>query len=77
MTWNHRVIRHVESDNEWYAIHDVYYDENDEPDGVTLDPEAVIGDNLEDLQQTLEWMTKALSAPILDYNMFLDQEKIN
>lgn len=75
MTWNHRVIRHrirksiIDGgvDEYWFGIHEVYYDESGKPDMVTEEPIQVIGDNLEELKQTLKWMLKSLKAPILDY----------
>jgi len=65
VSWNYRVIRHVEPDwDETFAIHEVYYNDDGEPDGCTT--EAIIaGEDLQDLDRILDMMRRALSEPIL------------
>ena len=75
MTWNYRVIRHVEKSGEWLAIHEVYYDESGKPDGVTQDPSLPIGDNWEEFQADLNSYNMAMLQPVLEYEMFLEQER--
>lgn len=75
MTWNHRVIRKIQKrettdDDVYLGIHEVFYDENGVPNMVTVDAVEVGGDDLKGLAQTLEWMRKSLSQPILDYTDF-------
>lgn len=75
MTWNHRILRHVHAtisgkDEISYGIHEVYYDDDKNPDMCTTDAVGVWGDNLEELAQTLERMRKSLKLPILDYADF-------
>jgi hypothetical protein len=78
MGWNYRLVYHppskymvgkTEFDREEYlAIHEVYYDENDEPDRMTVDP-IVVGDEGEDSLIALKWILEhqleALEKPIL------------
>jgi hypothetical protein len=59
----------------WYAIHEVYYSNDDVDDrlvdvsetGYTEQPVAIRGEHLEDLRWMLEQMLKALEKPMLDY----------
>lgn len=77
--WNHRVVYHppskVEMGNgkkvdvdEYLAIHEVYYDDNDIPNAMTVSG-IVIGDegigSLQSLRWILEHQLKALDKPIL------------
>ncbi len=77
--WNHRVVYHppskVEMGNgkkvdvdEYLAIHEVYYDDNDIPNAMTVD-EIVVGDegveSLQSLRWILEHQLEALDKPIL------------
>lgn len=80
MSWNYRVIYHPPSkvkvgdktfeQEEYLAIHEVYYDENDNPDGETEDC-ILCGDEGKDSLLSLKWkleqMGKALEKPILNY----------
>ena len=67
MIWNHRVVRKVCDGEEFLGIHEVFYDDEGIPDMCTVDAAEVCGESLEGLEQTLEWMTKALGQPILEY----------
>ena len=35
MTWNYRIMRHRQEQAEWFAIHEVYYNEQGTPVSVT------------------------------------------
>ena len=67
--WNHRVlftpagVDLLEEDR--YAIHEVYYDDDGVPDSSTLHPTGVEG---ETLSQFKEWTHKALNRPVLQYD---------
>jgi len=66
--WNHRVVRkHYEAET-LLGIHEVFYDEKGVPDMVTVDPVEVCGETLEELEELLDWMLKALGQPILEYD---------
>jgi len=56
MTWNYRIIRHKGEVSEWLAIHEVFYDDEGNPDGCTENPIHIIGDDLEEIEKTLEYM---------------------
>ena len=74
MTWNYRIIRHKGEVSEWLAIHEVFYDDEGNPDGCTENPIHIIGDDLEEIEKTLEYMQLALNKPIIDYQYFEDLE---
>jgi len=79
MSWNYRVIYHPPSKyivgekefdrKEYLAIHEVYYDENDNPNSMTID-EIVVGDEGQDSLISLKWILEhqleALNKPILN-----------
>ena len=93
--WNYRVVYHPPSKykvgdtefdrDEYLAIHEVYYDDDDRPNAMTVDG-IVIGDegetSLASLRWILEHQLEALSKPILteemengEYYKELSQEK--
>jgi len=50
------------------GIHEVFYDAKGVPEMVTVEPVEVCGECLEELEETLAQMTKALGQPILEYD---------
>ena len=68
MSWNHRVVRHRHpSGDESLEIHEVYYDDDGKPDGVTEEGVSVAGETVEELNKVLALMQQAISKPILDW----------
>lgn len=71
-TFNYRVIRSSKKhengkhyDN--YAIHEVYYDDEDDSIiSISAEPATIEGDSFEDLQKDMFHIKLALSQPILD-----------
>ena len=66
-TWNHRVMKRKDGDEDWFTIHEVYYKDNMDIEGYTKETISVGGNSIEDLRWTLEQMIKSLDKPILDY----------
>ena len=65
MSWNYRVMQHSEeSDDEYFAIHEAYYNDVGEPDGYTEHPVTVLGASIEELRLILERMLECLAKPI-------------
>jgi hypothetical protein len=61
--WNHRVvIKH-----DLFGVHEVYYDDNNEPEMVTQDPQEPLGETLEELREEIARFAKALDYPVLRY----------
>lgn len=68
MSWNYRVVKRKRMGEEWYAIHEVYYDAQGTPETATelaIDPG---GNTLDELRSELEHMLKAVSEPVLNYD---------
>ena len=51
--WNYRVIQHPakDGDEEWWGLHEVYYNDDHSPDGWT-ETACFIGSDLDDLIET-------------------------
>lgn len=69
-TWNHRVIHHKGEYGEWYAIHEVHY-EDDRVISMTIDDICPNGCTVEELREELGRMLRACDAPVLEYDMEL------
>lgn len=71
MSWNYRVIEFVQpgSDEPWQAIHEVYYDQDGNPDGYSEEPACVSSTDAAGTVAGLGWvldnMREALSKPVL------------
>lgn len=78
MTWNYRVVKRVIDRGEIfpedirretvYGIYEVYYDENDKPSSITIEPVVPFGETHEELVSCMKLFTRALNAPVLDYD---------
>jgi len=64
--WNHRVVKTKDGIDDWYAIHEVFYDEDGKVDGMTKEPISVGGNSLEDLRWALTKMLESLDKDIID-----------
>lgn len=71
MTWNYRIIKKTNTgyDNldEYYGIHECYYDSDGVPEMVTVDPVGPAGDTYEELVHDFANMIAAFGKPVLDY----------
>lgn len=70
MTWNYRVVRTTQGDEEWFAIYEVYYDDDGRPEARTEEPASPAGETLEELQEDLQWYLRALQEPVLEDAVF-------
>ena len=68
MSWNYRVVKnyHVEGE-EYFAIHEVYYDDDGNPKACTALPVAFLGNDIADLKAVLDMAKQACDKPVLDY----------
>lgn len=68
MTWNYRVLKHVAGKEEWYQIHDVYYNTDDGSiASCSVDAPAPFGETVEELKEELKLMKEAFNAPTIPY----------
>jgi hypothetical protein len=70
MTWNHRLVKRAHDNEVFYAIHEVYYDEQGNPESITQDPVGVSEQSKGDVMTTLRLMERALTMPTLNYEDF-------
>jgi len=66
MTWNHRVVKFTEDSDDWYAVCEVYYNEDGTIYAHTQDGIRVSGESVEDLKETLERMLRCLDQGIVE-----------
>lgn len=64
MHWNHRLIKRLNNGEEELYIVEIYY-ENGSIVGWS-EQEVVWGTTVDEVKTLLEWMTEALSKPVLD-----------
>lgn len=65
MTWDYRVVKTISNGEEYYSIHEAYYNEEDQASSITEDPVEAFGNSLEELKLDLERMLEALNKPVL------------
>ena len=70
MSWNYRVIRHVHEDEEYYAIHEVYYDDDGNPRMCSVEGVPPGGSDIDELCSDIYMMIEALERDTLDYTDF-------
>jgi|LakMenEpi03Aug12_release.lakeMendotaPanAssembly.Ray.scaffolds.fasta_scaffold1716238_1 hypothetical protein len=74
MTWNHRVIRHVDPwGDEYYTFAEVFYDDNDKPDSYTT--VCMVGDSVSEMQQLADRLLTATAQPVLEATIFEQDNK--
>jgi hypothetical protein len=66
MSWNYRIVLK----DDFYEIHEVYYDKYGNKQSVSVDPISPSGETKEELKEGLEKMLEAFDLPILDYYEF-------
>ena len=70
MTWNYRVVRTANGDEEWFAIYEIYYDDDGRPEARTEAPAHPAGKTLEELAEDLRSYQAALRKPVLEDAVF-------
>jgi len=86
MSWNYRVIKHVDevapslkklhpNGYVWFAIHEVYYDEKGRPSAYSEHPAKVVGESPLEIDADLRRMRKALKLPVLSKTKFVKKKK--
>lgn len=78
MTWNYRLVKRVQktgtSDYVTYGIHETYYNERGEPNGITERPVEPFGENATEILKCWLMMAEAFTKPILDYDEFVNKD---
>ena len=69
MTWNYRLVKHVDSRTKsvWYGIHEVFYNSEGKPCGMTENPVDIIGESVQEVQNSIKLIQRDASRrPLLD-----------
>ena len=75
MTWNYRIIEHKNLDgSSWFAIHEVSYDDDGNPEYCSEGPCSAHGEDTETLITDMQYMMQALKLPPLPYSYFTNKE---
>lgn len=71
MSWNYRMVHHKEetTGEDWYGIHEVYYNDNGEACLMSDEPCFPTGESKKELMNDISMMTAAISKPVLEYDM--------
>jgi hypothetical protein len=67
MGWNHRVMKHKDGEDDFFTIHEVYYNKEGKVDGYTKKGTSAGGNSLQELREDLERMLKSLDKEVLIY----------
>ena len=70
MSWNYRIVHQFSYDDEWddYAIHEVYYDKNGKPDGMTEECVSPTGRDQETFLSSWDLYQVAFKKEILYFD---------
>ncbi len=69
MHYNFRVVR---SKDKQLTIFDVYYDKDGNPVSRSITPTSIYGNTIEEIAENIELIREALRKPILDDQIFND-----
>ena len=77
MGWNHRVLAHEDGEDMYFEIHEVYYNEENIPNGYTENGVSVGAENIKGIKWVLNKMNECADKPILYAgDKFPDEYKI-
>jgi len=73
--WNHRILRHEEEDkSEWFAIHEVFYNNEGIPHSCTENPISIIQPDIEGIKWEIDKLAIAIDKPFIEYSYFEELE---
>jgi hypothetical protein len=65
MSWNYRILAHEEKGEVYFKMHEVYYNENNIPNGYTENVVSIEGEDISGIEFILSKAPEALLKPIL------------
>jgi len=65
MSWNYRVLKSVDDDDDWFQLHEIYYNKDNKVNGWVKAGATVHGNSIDDLRDTLNKMLEALDKEAL------------
>lgn len=69
MNWNYRIIKHQQP--AFFAVHEVFYDDNGKVAGWTADPIDITGETKTELLTSLKQITSDIKQSILEETKLL------
>lgn len=64
MSWNYRIIKRTYEDDDYYELHEVYYEEGNKFSW-TVDAICPYGETVEELRSNIDMMLVAFSKPVM------------
>ena len=69
LAWNYRLMRHTNEHVYWYAIHEVFYDDDGYEYAWTEDEITPVADDKEEMIKVLKMMLRDVKrSPVMDYD---------
>jgi len=69
MTWNIRRVKHLHPKGDYWACHEVFYDDVGMPDGITAGTgDGPFGASEEELAESFNYYREAMSRPYLVFD---------
>ncbi len=68
MSWNYRVMKSKDGEDDWYQIHEVCYDEYNNVNGWTKNGATVSGNTIDEVRSSLKLMLASLNKEALNQN---------
>ncbi len=65
MTWNYRIIHHDKDKHPYFAVHEVFYDDDGKITSWTAEPIDITGESKPDLIKTLGKMLEDIKNEVL------------
>ncbi len=63
--WNHRILKETLNEDDFYSIHEVFYNSDNTIYAHTQEPVDVNGYSIDEIRETLQWMLTCLDKPVL------------
>ena len=73
-TWNFRVMKFTQDNEDIYQIHEVHYDEKDNPSMYTENAYTPIGESKLELFKEFQMMLEAFDKPVLTESSFKEKK---
>ena len=70
MSWNHRLMKMKDGEDDFYQIHEVFYDKEGNVESYTKNGVTVGGNDIGEVKWVLLEMLAALDKPVLDYELY-------
>lgn len=67
MSWNYRLLKMKDGEDDFYQIHEVYYDKQGKVKGYTKEGVTVAGNDIADVKWVLMEMLSCLERDVIKY----------